>query len=306
MASSSSSSSFIFLIFVVSLTLSGFDTTSFSSVHGSNVQFTFTGFNNTNMHYFTFTPDATVQLQALQVTFDTGSRDLAIVNASGQVTYTTPLHLWDQKYNYTSSFNTSFLINMGPTQDNGTNISGGGMAFILSSNPAQDVPNSYGSGLGLIDPSSPSSSTNDSHFVAIEFDTFYDPGIDPYNANHVGIDVDTVKSVVTQDLDAYNITLNQNLVNMGTNTCVWIDYDGHAKAFDIYLANQGSDSKIRKPEVPVISKYHLKLDQILPENVYLGFSASTGTLKETHCVLDWHFNSTGFPPPRKTSLPKNR
>ena len=182
---------------------------------------------------------------------------------------------------------------MGPTQDTGKNISGGGMAFILSSHPAQDVPRSYGAGLGLVDPSNPSS-TNDSNFVAIEFDTFYDPGIDPHNANHVGIDVDTVKSVVTQDLDAYNITLNQNLLNVGTYTWVWIDYDGHAKAFTIFLANQVSDSTVPKPKVPVI-QYWLELDQILPENVYLGFSASTGTIKETHCVLQWYFNSTSFP-----------
>ena len=101
--------------------------------------------------------------------------------------------------------------------------------------------------------------------------------------------------MVTQDLDAYNITLNQNLFNMGTNTCVWIDYDGHAKAFTIFLANQVSDSTVPKPEVPVISQYHLELDRILPADVYFGFSASTGTIRETHCILQWHFNSTSFP-----------
>ena len=298
MATSSSSSTFIILIFLLFWAISALDaspSSSSSSSYQSNVQFNFNGFSLTDVSYFNFTQYSNIQFTALQVTYDTGSRDVAILNASGQITYNTPLHLWDTEYNYTASFNTSFLINMGPTQDNGTNISGGGMAFILSSNPAQDVPNSYGSGLGLIDPSNHSSPTNASRFVAIEFDTFYDPGIDPYNANHVGIDVDTVKSVVTQDLDAYNITLNQNLVNMGTNTCVWIDYDGHAKAFDIYLANQASGSPVPKPEVPVISQYQLELNEILPDTVHLGFSASTGTIKETHCVLQWKFNSTAFP-----------
>ena len=296
MASSSSSSYFIIIIIMGFWAISGLDaSSSSSSAHQNNVQFNFDSFLLTDVAYFNFTQYSNIQFTALQVTYDTGSRDVAILNASGQITYNTPLHLWDTEYNYTASFNTSFLINMGPTQDGGTNITGGGMAFILSSHPAHDVPNSYGAGLGLIDPSNSSSPTNDSHFVAIEFDTFYDPGIDPYNANHVGIDVDTVKSVVTQDLDAYNITLNQNLFNLGTNTSVWIDYDGHAKAFDIYLANQASNSPAPKPEVPVISQYRLELDQILPENVYLGFSASTGTITETHCVLQWHFNSTGFP-----------
>ena len=101
--------------------------------------------------------------------------------------------------------------------------------------------------------------------------------------------------MVTQDLDAYNITLNQNVKDKGTNSCVWIDYDGHAKAFDIFLANQVSDSTVPKPEVPVISQYHLELDRILPADVYFGFSASTGTIRETHCILQWHFNSTSFP-----------
>ena len=300
-SSSSSSSSFIIPTFLVFWAISSLDisssspsssSSSSSSSHQTNVQFNFNGFSLTDVSRFNFTQDSNIQFNALQVTYDTGSRDIAILNASGQITYTTPLRLWDKKHNYTPSFNTSFLINMGPTQDTGKNISGGGMAFILSSHPARDVPDSYGAGLGLIDPLP----TNDSHFVAIEFDTFYDPGIDPHNANHVGIDVDTVKSVFTQDLDAYNITLNQNLLNVGTYTWVWIDYDGRAKVFDIFLATKVSNSTIPKPAGPVISQYHLELDQFLPENVYLGFSASTGTIKETHCVLQWYFNSTGFPP----------
>mgnify|MGYP000019892948 FL=1 len=152
MASSSSIIILIFLVFwAISALHASSSSSSSSSSHQTNVEFNFNSFSLTYVSHFNFTQDSNIQFTALQVTYDAGSRDVAILNASGQITYTTPLRLWDTEYNYTASFNTSFLINIGPTQNAGKNNSGGGMAFILSSHPAQDVPNSYGAGLGLIE-----------------------------------------------------------------------------------------------------------------------------------------------------------
>ena len=176
------------------------------------------------------------------------------------------------------------------------------MAFMLSSRPATDVPNSYGQWLGLVDGRDATLPSKDYSFVAIEFDTFQD-AFDPGNANHVGIDVNSTVSLNSSRLDDYNVTLNANTTDGdNTNTGVWIDYDGRAKTFDIFLANQGSGDMAEKPKVPIISQFRLELDRILPENVYLGFSASTGTIKETHCVLQWYFNSTSFPKENNKTL----
>ena len=109
-------------------------TSSSSSSDQGNLDFQFKTFNENNASDFAFTENSTTHMRALQVTFDIGADSTAIVDASGQITYITPLHLWDPEYNYTASFNTSFLLNIGPTEDgSGTNTTGGGMAFMLSS-----------------------------------------------------------------------------------------------------------------------------------------------------------------------------
>ncbi|MCO5571232.1 hypothetical protein L7F22_024968 [Adiantum nelumboides] len=258
-----------------------------------NPQFSFPMFD-TNEPSLIFSNNSNVDNQALQVTRNSGSRDVS--NTSGQITYNTqPLQLWHPSYNYTASLNTSFLLNMGAIVGNSSDASGGGMTFMLSSRPAiVHLPHSSGSSLGLIDSTSPSQG---SQFVAIELDTFKD-SFDP-DGNHVGIDADgTVKSRLTVPLSPLNVTLTNTSTPDGIYTSVWIDYDGNLFTFDVYLANQGPNL-LTKPAVPVISGHHIDLRKHLPESVYVGFSASVGTILESHCVLQWDFYSTSFPDDQK-------
>lgn len=238
-----------------------------------------------------------IQLGALQVTYDTGSGKTEVYNTSGQITYYKSLKLWDPKYNYTASFNTSFLLNMGPIGDGGSDTTGGGMAFFLSSHRANEtqVENGYGEWLGLFNESlnaTPAAADSMRRLVAVEFDTFKD-SFDP-DSNHVGIDISSVVSILNESLAPHGVFLDRNVTTTGTNTSVWIDYNGHDHFLDVYVAPNDGSSMV-KPVRPVISQFQIDLSQYLPEIIYLGFSASTGTASETHCVLLWNFNSQGLP-----------
>ncbi|MCO5551420.1 hypothetical protein L7F22_004923 [Adiantum nelumboides] len=264
-----------------------------------NLHFSFPMFNSNYEPSLNFSSIPSVDKQALQVTRNSGTnaRD-QLSNTSGQITHTQPLQLWHRSHNYTATFNTSFLLNISPIAGDSSNTSGGGMTFMLSSSRAIDLPHSSGSSLGLIDSTSPSQG---SQFVAIEFDTFKD-SFDP-DGNHVGIDANgTVKSRLTAvPLSPFNVTLTVLTPDsVGINTSVWIDYDGNLFTFDVYLANQGPNLNLStKPTVPVISGHHINLSEHLPEYVFVGFSASLGTILESHCVLKWDFNSTSFPNDQK-------
>ncbi|KAI5056113.1 hypothetical protein GOP47_0029634, partial [Adiantum capillus-veneris] len=267
-----------------------------------NLQFSFPMFDHNQLHYLNFSSNSNVDKQALQITPNSGSRDVS--NISGQITYgAQALQLWHESYNYTASFNTSFLINMGPIMGGGTNDSGGGMTFMLTSLPAIKLfPNSSGPLLGLID-GRPNSSKDQgaAQFVAIEFDTFKD-SFDP-DGNHVGIDVNgSVNSSLAISLSPLNISLTDTSTSEGMYTNVWIEYDGSNYILDVYLANQGPEL-LRKPTNPIISGYPINLRDHLPQYVYVGFSASLGTILESHCVLRWDFNSTNFPQELLSSPP---
>ncbi|KAI5064657.1 hypothetical protein GOP47_0021327 [Adiantum capillus-veneris] len=271
------------------LIFSSFPASFFPVAH--SLQLSFLTFHPNYDQSLQFSTNSNVDNQALQITRNSGSSDVS--NSSGQITYSQPMQLRHKSYNYLASFNTSFLINMGPIMGGGTPNSGGGMTFMLSSKPAiLNLPNSFGQWLGLFD-SQATLQEQQAQVVAIELDTFKD-SFDP-DANHVGIDVNgSVRSIFTMSLSP-EVMLTNTSALLGINTSVWIDYDGHLRTLDVFLANQGSYLSKLKPTKPVISGYSIDLSDYLPDTVYVGFSASMGTILEAHCVIQWNFNSNEFP-----------
>ncbi|KAH7295131.1 hypothetical protein KP509_27G033500 [Ceratopteris richardii] len=236
-----------------------------------------------------FSANSNVDYLSLQVTRNSGSFDES--NSSGQITYAQPLQLWSRDQNYSASFSTKFLMNISPIRGGGTNATGGGVTFMLSSSPAFDtLPGSFGEWLGLFDGGD---NQQDAQRVGIEFDTFKD-SFDPDN-NHVGIDVNgSVHSIYVASLSpTVSLTTSSVSNTMGINTSVWIEYDGNLHILSVYLENQG-DNILTKPSKPAIYQ-NIDLRHYLPEVIYVGFSASLGTILEGHCIERWAFNSTDPP-----------
>ncbi|KAL8550019.1 hypothetical protein ACS0TY_008733 [Phlomoides rotata] len=245
-------------------------------------------FNETHYQQFEVERPATISNDALQVTPDSASANFNLFNNSGRVLLKHKFKLWDGDGHGPStrvaSFNTSFLVNIyRPTND----TPGEGLAFLIS--PDLNLPaNSSGQFLGLTNASTDGNVTN--QVVAVELDTVKQ-GFDP-DDNHVGIDINTIRSVTTEPLSPHNITLAPKGPKFFN---IWVDYDGGNRIMLVYIAEQAEKlgPTPRKPDSPILS-HPLNLTEHVNQYSYFGFSASTGNTTQLNCVLRWNLTVHHF------------
>ncbi|XP_071702252.1 probable L-type lectin-domain containing receptor kinase S.5 [Rutidosis leptorrhynchoides] len=247
-----------------------------------------------------FENEAKVSQDALQVTPDSANDNSVfdLRNRSGRVMFKKKFKLWDTPPNnnnnqndVVASFNTSFLVNMFPK----TELPGEGLAFVIA--PSLDIPDkSYGQYLGLTNQTLDNQTTNG--IVAVELDTVQqDFDIDD---NHIGLNIHSVRSVVSKSLTPLNITIAP-LTPAFHN--VWIQYDGVAKIIRVYIADQPEKESPTPPmpNTPII-QYDLDLRKTVSRDSYIGFAASTGTLTELNCILRWNLTVVYFPGPKSNTM----
>jgi hypothetical protein len=113
----------------------------------------------------------------------------------------------------------------------------------------------------------------------VEFDTFNDTQVSDPDAtyDHIGIDVNSVRSVVTKSLP--------NFALMGNMTAL-VEYDNVSSilALTLWLGDG------RNKSYSLSSNVDLK--SALPEQVAVGFSAGTSAAEELHRLRSWYFNSS--------------
>jgi serine/threonine protein kinase len=201
-------------------------------------------------------------------------------NKSGRVIYNKPFRLWSKKKNITASFDTTFRLKINPP----TSPVGEGMAFILAAN-ASLPQNSDGEWLGIVNSITNGTSTQ-ANIVAVEFDTRKSNQED-LDDNHVGLDVNSINSIQQESLTSYGI----NLTATGYDAIkVRVQYDG--KKMNVSASMIMKDMTIGVEDVEVLS-LPLELSSYLPEVVFVGFSASTGSNHtQTNCVRSWEFNGS--------------
>ncbi|CAL9763857.1 unnamed protein product [Musa acuminata subsp. burmannicoides] len=253
------------------------------SLSSGNVPVFFPSFTNVvNGTDVVLLKDAGVGQGALQITPDTLNQIGYLANKSGRVLLPMPFKLWEDvpatngtnaTTRYVASFNTTFTINI--YRPNGT-TPGEGFAFVIVPSLDAPPPGSEGRYLGLTNASLDGDPSN--HLVAVELDTVKE-SFDP-DDNHVGLDVNSVVSNVTANLTAFGIEIAP--VN-ATNYTVWVDYDGAARHIRVYMSVAGK----LKLSVPVLSA-PLDLSDVVLQNSYFGFAASTGTTYQLNCVLAWN------------------
>jgi Legume lectin domain/Protein kinase domain len=171
-------------------------------------------------------------------------------------------------------FRTHFSFRMKATNNYS---SGDGLAFFLSPYPSTLPNNSAGGYLGLFDSSS-GFDQQSNKIIAIEFDTYqnwWDPSPD-----HIGVDINSVSSTVTTNW--------YSSMKDGRNGNAWISYDARAKNLSVFLTYDDNPSFYGDTNL----WYEIDLKDYLPENVAIGFSASTGSSIELHEILYWEFSST--------------
>nr|ACR36638.1 unknown [Zea mays] len=133
------------------------------------------------------------------------------------------------------------------------------------------LPSQY---LGLLSAADVGNATN--HLFAIEFDTVQDFEFDDVNGNHVGVDLNSLISNASAKADPLNLKSG--------DTTAWVDYDGAARLLNVSIAN----GTLGKPTTPLIS-FRVDLSGIFREQMYVGFSASTGVLASSHYLRGWSF-----------------
>ncbi|KAL6623544.1 hypothetical protein ACP70R_033423 [Stipagrostis hirtigluma subsp. patula] len=184
------------------------------------------------------------------------------------------------------SFSTEFAFVVVPEYPK---LGGHGFAFVVAPDPRLHgaLPSQY---LGLLSAADVGNATN--HVFAVEFDTVQDFEFGDINDNHVGVDLNSLVSNASASAAPVNL-------KSGDTVVAWVDYDGAARLLNVSIST-GSD----KPAAPLIS-FRVDLSAVFREQMYVGFSASTGLLASSHYLMGWSFRLGGGAAPRLdlSSLP---
>ncbi|KAI8560573.1 hypothetical protein RHMOL_Rhmol04G0268100 [Rhododendron molle] len=184
-----------------------------------------------------------------------------------------------------SSFSTSFIFSIIPEYPT---LSGHGIVFVVA--PAPRLPGALPSQwLGLFNGTNNGNSTN--HVVAVELDTITSSEFQDINDNHVGIDINGLKSNVSLPAGYYSSNgrfQNLSLIS-GKAMQVWVEYDGGKKEMNVTMAPVRS----LKPSTPLLT-LSMDLSPFLNQNMYVGFSSSTGSVTTSHYILAWSFRMNGL------------
>ena len=223
--------------------------------------FNYPKFQNEDSSQLIMSNNSYIVMNAIQVTPDVSRA--SIENYSGRAFYWKPFRLWSKSKNLTTAnFNTTFVLRISPR----TTPGGEGLSFILAAD-ATLPQNSEGQWLGIVNAST--NGSPEANVVAVEFDTrkSYQEDIDN---NHVGLDVNSIYSIKQVSLTNLSVNLSSDSDIKAT-----VQYDG--KNMTVYVASK------------LVFSLPFNLSHYLPEEVFVGFSASTSNNTELNCIRSWEF-----------------
>ncbi|KAM3340702.1 L-type lectin-domain containing receptor kinase IV.1-like [Capsicum galapagoense] len=202
----------------------------------------------------------------------------------GHAFYPNLIHFKNSTNGTIFSFSTTFVFAI--RSDYGI-LSGHGLVFIIAPQRRIEGALAYHY-LGLFNSTNNGDRSN--HVFGVELDTIYSEEFGDINDNHVGIDINGLRSVAAEtagyfdDTDLFN---NLTLIS-GQPMQVWVEYDGSTQQINVTVA----PLHVGKPVRPLLSlKYDLS--PILDQTMYVGFSSSTGSVPTHHYILGWSFKTNG-------------
>ncbi|XWS43746.1 hypothetical protein CRYUN_Cryun16bG0130300 [Craigia yunnanensis] len=202
----------------------------------------------------------------------------------GHAFYSDPFRFKNSSNANASSFSTTFVFAMVPE-----NSRGHGMAFVLA--PSKEFISGQGVSsaeyLGLFNLTNNGNSSN--HIVAIELDTFENLDFDDPNDNHVGIDINGLKSV--NSAFAHFVTESGQLdwvdLAIGDGRQLWVEFDGPKHQLNVTL------SPFNRSKAKPLLSVDIDLSPIILDQMYVGFSSATGAKAASNYVLGWSFQMDG-------------
>lgn len=178
---------------------------------------------------------------------------------------------------------------MAPFEDT---LPGHGLVFIFT--PVTGLRGtSSAQHLGLFNLTNNGNASN--HVFGVEFDVFMNQEFEDINANHVGIDINSLKSYVSHDAGYWPDDRESNddksfkelKLNNGENYQVWIDYED--SLINVTMAPVG----MKRPIRPLLN-ISLDLSLVFEDEMFVGFTSATGQLVQSHKILAWSFSNTNF------------
>eukprot|EP00262_Sarcandra_glabra_P000521 TRINITY_DN1060_c0_g1_i1.p1 TRINITY_DN1060_c0_g1~~TRINITY_DN1060_c0_g1_i1.p1 ORF type:complete len:675 (-),score=59.97 TRINITY_DN1060_c0_g1_i1:336-2360(-) len=248
-------------------------------VASDHVDFKYNGFSNANMRVdgiAEITPSGLLRLTKAPENEN---------YEKGHAFYRDPINLKNSSNGNVLSFSTTFVFAIAPRYPI---IGMPGMAFVLS--PSKDLHGAQaGRYLGLLNSSNNGNVSN--HIIAIELDITISSEFGDINDNHVGIDINSLRSVNASMVSYYAKEKggfkNLSLIS-GEPMQVWVEYNGVDQKLDVTL----SPINVPKPSFPLLSS-KVNISMVVADQMYAGFSSSAGQFATFHYVLGWSFKSNG-------------
>ncbi|TVU06607.1 hypothetical protein EJB05_49831, partial [Eragrostis curvula] len=237
---------------------------------GNDDKFVYSGFAGANITLdgvATVTPDGLVDL--------TNAHERSI----GHMFYPTPLRFRKSPRFLVQSFSVSFAFGIHPTYQPSQ-----GFAFFIakSMNFSSAIDLQY---FGIFNSDNQGNTSN--HIFAVEMDTLMNPELRDIDANHIGIDINSVISNQSQTAGYYDGkdgAFNNLNLSSGKGMLVWIDYNRESAEINVTM----SLLYMPKPERPLISAIY-NLSTVITEVAYIGFSSGAGKDNTRHYILGWSF-----------------
>lgn len=180
------------------------------------------------------------------------------------------------------SFSTSFVFSVVPSLSNS-----GGYGFAFTISPSTNFEGAQsGHYLGVLNSTNDGNESN--HIILVEFDTVDGHKEDTdTEGDMVGININGITSNASEPAAYYVDGHNKEQITLESKTAIqaWIDYDGVNHRMNVTI----TPVPRAKPSRPLIS-YSKDLSLFMKEQMYVGFSASTGSDKSSnHYILGWSF-----------------
>jgi hypothetical protein len=214
------------------------------------------------------------------------------LQAKGHAFHASPLPFRDpgaRNATAARSFSTTFVFAI---YGQYATLSSNGMAFFVAADMevlSTAVPGRF---LGLLNDTD--NGNRSAHVFAVELDTIFNAEFGDVDSNHVGVDVDSLRSINATGAGYYDDASGQfqNLSLVSRKAMqVWVDYDGGARQVTVAMAPLG----VARPRKPLLQT-SVDLSDVVQATAYVGFTSATAVLISHHFVLGWSFALDGPAP----------
>ncbi|XP_010536654.1 PREDICTED: L-type lectin-domain containing receptor kinase V.4-like [Tarenaya hassleriana] len=201
----------------------------------------------------------------------------------GQAFEQQPLAFKNSSSNATAtSFTVNFFFAIAPEKKK---CGSHGMAFVIS--PTKGIPGAFPDQyLGVFNDTNNGKSSN--HVIAVELDIHKDDEFGDIDDNHVGININGLRSVKSAPAGYYDKDGNFRNLSLISETLMRLSviYSQPKKELRVTLSPV---EMVTQPEKPLLS-LNQDLSPYLLDEMYVGFSASTGSVGTIHYIWGWHID----------------